>query len=177
VRSSAARVGLATVSILVAAPAGCGNAVTTDVVGMTGVTADAQGRPVVIVAACGAAYDRIAVSDMLDRSTVPATQVNETLLTMTRETPLTGTETVSLTDPLAPWSASKRFEPTEPDGIDVAAFAEGEDRTTTSVMVTRAEYHQVSADVVLVRQGERWTRAEFDARACDRDSWPEVTIS
>lgn len=44
--------------------AGCGNVVTTQLRGITGVTADGDGRPVVIVASRGLTYDRVHVTGM-----------------------------------------------------------------------------------------------------------------
>lgn len=87
-------------------------------------------------------------------------------------TPHTDLISVSLVDPALGWSVSAPFDPAQQDRISIAAFASDADRTTTSLVVTRADYEQVSADRVLVREAEVWTRAEFDRRACDPATWP-----
>jgi len=158
--------------LLLSAAAGCGNAVNTEIVGMTGLTADASGAPVVIVAPCGGAVDRITVHKLIDLASATPGATTPLVTELRASTPHTDLISVSLVDPAPGWSASAPFDPAMQDRINIAAFASDADRTTTSLVVTRADYEQVSADRVLVREAEVWTRAEFDRRACDPATWP-----
>lgn len=158
--------------LVLSAAVGCGNAVTTDIVGMTGLTADASGAPVVIVAPCGGAVDRIAVHKLIDLASATPGATTPLVTELRASTPHTDAFSVSLVDPASGWSASAPFDAAQQDRISIAAYANDADRTTTSLVVSRAAYEQVRADTVLVREAEVWTRAQFDQRACDSATWP-----
>ncbi len=157
--------------------AGCGNVVTTKIVGMAGLTADAAGNPVVIVAPCGAAYDQVQVMGLIDRRTADATVQNPVLLDLASATTHSEPFTVSLTQPAPDWTARGGFEPTAQTGLDIGAGSGTEDMGATPVQVSAQDYANVTADVVIVRDGERWSRADFDRIACDHNAWPTVASS
>ncbi|HNQ05562.1 MAG TPA: hypothetical protein PKH97_00045 [Tetrasphaera sp.] len=157
--------------------AGCGNVVTTKIVGMAGLTADAAGNPVVIVAPCGAAYDQVQVVGMIDRRTADATEDNPILLEMSSGTMHSDPFTVSLTRPGPGWSSRGTYEPEDQIGIYVGVGSSTKDMGSTPVQISAADYEQVRADVVIVREGERWSRADFDRIACDHNAWPTVASS
>ncbi len=166
-------VALAATSVL----AGCGNFVTTDVRGIVGLTADASGRPVAVVAACGADLDQVSVVELLDRTTVSQETRNPVLVELTASAPPGERFEVSLTSPGSAWSVTGHFDPESQSAVVVNAASTRRDQVATPVQVSRAAYASVNADRVMVREGESWTRAEFDARACRPDTWPSVAGS
>lgn len=151
-RISSAAAGMAVVAAALGVLGGCGNMVQTKITGMVGVVLDAQGSPVLVVEPCGATFDRITVV-ALDRPENSPEATNTVLLTLTSSSPLSSRFTV----------------------IDVSSTSA--QRGTTPVEVSDAAYDRLDRDHVLVRQGEMWTRAEFDERACRPGSWPAVNPS
>lgn len=156
---------------------GCGNLVTTQIVGITGITADAAGSPVVVVAPCGAAYDQAQVVAMIDRQTAGATQQNPVLLEMSSTRPRSEPFTISLTQPGPVWTPTGRLDIEGRPGFHVGVGSSTKDMGATPVRVSAADYANVTDDVVIVREGERWTRADFDRVACHRDAWPTAATS
>lgn len=164
------------VAALVPALAGCGNFITTEIVGMVGVTADAEGRPVVIVAPCGAAIDRMHVVELLDRSKVNEQETNPVLLELARSAAITGPTTLNLAAP-GDWTPEGSFDPAAQAAVVIGAASSTKDQSATPVQVTTAQYADLDASHVRVREDEVWTRVDFDALACRRDAWPSVTRS
>ncbi|MFN8098493.1 MAG: hypothetical protein U0Q21_09450 [Dermatophilaceae bacterium] len=156
---------------------GCGNIITTDVRGIVGLTADASGTPIAVVVACGAAFDQVSVVELLDRSSVSAEQTNPFLAEFTAPKPPGERFEVSLTDPGPPWIVAGRVDPHAGRSVVVNAASTTRDEVATPVEVSPAAYAALDARRVLVRQGEWWTRAEFDERACSPDRWPTATAS
>ncbi|MEI2775468.1 MAG: hypothetical protein V9G19_05715 [Tetrasphaera sp.] len=173
-RGASAVLTLATAGALT----GCGNWITTDIVGAIAMTADAQGNPVVIVARCGAPIDMVEVSQHPDvASATGGPDADPIVLRLTAPEPPNDVFTVSLTDPGPPWQAEGRFDPAAQEMFWVSGAVSDKDMATTVTQVTRAAYEGLDAEHVVIREGEVWTRAEFDARACNRESWPVVTES
>lgn len=147
--------------------AGCGNVVTTQLRGITGVTADGDGRPVVIIASCGLTYDRVHVTGMQR----PGDGGDPERIELTAASPQTGVFTLDLSEPGTGWSGAGGFTPAEP-GFLVSTRSSQYDVTTTPVQVSLTAYQQVTGGEVIVRENERWTRAQFDDIACDHTKWP-----
>ena len=162
--------------VLAGSLVGCGNMVQTEITGMAGVVLDAQGRLVLVVEPCGGAFDRITVS-ALDRPQNSPEGTNTTLLTLTSSSPQSSRFTVDPGAPTAPWSADRPLSLREAHRAVIDVSSTTAQRATTPVEVSDAAYEKLAEGDVLVRQGEVWTRAQFDDRACRPDTWPTVSAS
>lgn len=150
---------------------GCGNRITTETVGLVGVLPGLR----LVVAPCRAELDRLTIYDVVDRSTGGEERTNSILAEWRAQTPHTETFELPLSDPPAGWTASQRIDlRSQPAWIAIVSSSTA-DREAAPVAVTEAAYASLGEDQVLVREGEVWTRAEFEARACDRAQWPPVT--
>ena len=79
--------------------------------------------------------------------------------------------------PTAPWSADRPLSLREAHRAVIDVSSTTAQRATTPVEVSDAAYEKLAEGDVLVRQGEVWTRAQFDDRACRPDTWPTVSAS
>ncbi|CCI51870.1 hypothetical protein [Nostocoides jenkinsii] len=162
--------------VLAGSLVGCGNMVQTEITGIVGVVLDAQGSPVLMVDPCGATFDRITVV-ALDRPENSPEATNTSLLTLTSSSPLSSRFTVDPGAPTAPWSADRPLPLRDAHRAVIDVSSTSAQRGTTPVEVSDAAYEKLVQGDVLVRQGEVWTRAEFDQRACRPDTWPAVNAS
>ena len=102
---------------------------------------------------------------------------NTTLLTLTSSSPQSSRFTVDPGAPTAPWSADRPLSLREAHRAVIDVSSTTAQRATTPVEVSDAAYEKLAEGDVLVRQGEVWTRAQFDDRACRPDTWPTVSAS
>ena len=153
--------------------AGCGNGVTTEVRGIVGLTADSSGAAVILLSPCGASLDRITISGLVDRSSGSATATNPVIGAFSAASAPTVTSGIVMGAPQPPWTVTKAVDPLQvTGGFVIDASSSTADQAATSVLVSRAALDSLDAGHVVVREGESWTRAEFDARACSPQSWP-----
>lgn len=144
---------------------GCGNVITTRSAGLTGLTTDANGQLVVLVATCDAAARVIDAS--ASREGVAQDRPNAVLGQLTARGPQRGSFAVSLLSPAAPWVASTPV--TLPTGGRALILAAGDpegDTVTAPVVASPSELAALDPGHVLIREGQRIERAEFERSAC-----------
>ncbi|MBK6887448.1 MAG: hypothetical protein IPH03_14155 [Tetrasphaera sp.] len=152
--------------------AGCGNGVTTEVRGIVGLTADSSGAAVILLSPCGASLDRITISGLVDGPADPRPRQPSHRCLLCRERPRSPPRDPPGA-PQPPWTVTKAVDPLQvTGGSPPAPGSSTADQAATSVLVSRAALDSLDAGHVVVREGESWTRAEFDARACSPQSWP-----
>ena len=155
--------------VLAGSLVGCGNMVQTEITGMAGVVLDAQGRRVrTLFEGDAAAGTHAAAWDLREeRSRKPS---GACMATINATPPDPGA-------PTAPWSADRPLSLREAHRAVIDVSSTTAQRATTPVEVSDAAYEKLAEGDVLVRQGEVWTRAQFDDRACRPDTWPTVSAS
>lgn len=90
---------------------GCGNSITTDIVGSTGITVTPEGDPVAVIAVCREYVDLVQVSE--GREGLSEDEVNPEVGDWTSTKEQTGLVQVALLAPEPPWEGpgAVRFEP------------------------------------------------------------------
>lgn len=144
---------------------GCGNVISAEVNGMTGVTVDGQGRPAVVVAVCSDHVDQVTVYGT--REGLDDDEANPKLGSWTSERSQSGTFTIDVTDPGPDWTASGPIDlETDRDYI-VGASRSDADVETMDVSFRGGDLAALEPGDVIVRDGEVWSRTTFDEQACD----------
>ncbi len=164
------RLRLLAVPLLIAPlVAGCGNAITTDMVGMAAVSVDADGAPVLLVRACTADVDTVRVFG--SRAGLEQDQPNPALAAWTTSSPRRGTVTLPADGAPAGWAP----DPTAGSGLTFApnrqyivlGQASAADAEVTQVDFRGRDLRALDPEHVLVRHARTWTRERFDRHACD----------
>lgn len=164
------RLRLLAVPLLVAPlVAGCGNAITTDIVGMAAVSVDADGTPVLLVRACTDDVDTVQVFG--SRAGLEQDQPNPVLASWTTSSPRRGTVTLPADGAPSGWSPGERaggvvtYAPDEQ--YIVLGQASVADAEVTQVDFRGRDLRALDPAHVLVRHARTWTRERFDRHACD----------
>lgn len=136
---------------------GCGNAVSTQIVGTTGMTVDHAGKPVGLVAVCDGSVDQLTISG--DRTGLKEDQPNKDIGMWKASAPdAAGIVTVDLGEDA----------PVLEEGRTYIAIADRSDADAEATQVTfsLADLAALAPGHVLVRDAEVQTRADFEA-SCD----------
>lgn len=151
------------------AVSGCGNWITSDTVveGMIGAGVDDAGRPIVVVNTCDSAANRISIAGARTPG-MPADQTNETVAELRSSKPVSGAFTLPLTSGAAGWTTTGQFTLDEGRTYLLDAYDSTKDLQTKSSTVPGSKLKTLKAGQVIVLDGEVWTRAEFDRRACEK---------
>jgi hypothetical protein len=144
--------------------AGCGNAVDTDVNGRTGVTLDASGTPVVLVAVCHKSIDEVVISG--DREGLKEDEPNAELGTWTAARPMKGIVGLSLADPGEDWSVKGSFTPEDDKGYIVIGGQAKADVEASQVSFRGSDLAKLAPGDVLVDDRKVEDRLTF-ASSCD----------
>ncbi|MEO7980917.1 MAG: hypothetical protein ABI807_08515 [Sporichthyaceae bacterium] len=156
--------------------AGCGNAITTDIVGMAAVSVDADGTPVLLVRACTDQVDTIDVVG--SRAGLEQDQPNPRLASWTTRRPRAGTVALPVDLPPSGWSPDPTAGPMGSPAAFALTFApdrqyivlglsSGADAEVTQVDFRGRDLRALDPAHVLVRHARTWTRERFDRHACD----------
>lgn len=157
--------GVGIVLLVVAALGGCGNLITTRSVGLTGLTADASGQLVVLVSTCDTAARVIDAS--ASREGLAQNEPNAVLGQLTAGQPQRGSFAVALLSPAAPWVAATPVTlPTGGRALILAAGDPEADTVTAPVVARPSDLGALDPEHVLIREGQRIERKEFDRLAC-----------
>lgn len=147
--------------------AGCGNAVTTDVNGATGVTVDDQGKPVVLVMVCHSTIDQIEIS--ADREGLKETEENKILGTWTTSKAKKGLISLDLSAPGEEWKTESSFVPEASKGYIVIASQSDADVEATQASFHGRDLESLTPDEVIAFDGQVESRSAFE-KTCDEDS-------
>ncbi len=148
--------------------AGCGNAITAQIVGMAAVTVDTDGTAVVLVRACTDDVDTIEVVG--SRAGLSQEQPNPLVASWRTRDPQAGTVSLPVDRPPAGWSAGRpggavTFAPDR--RYIVLALASRADAEVTQVDFRGSDLTALDDGHVLVRNSRLWTRQRFDRQSCD----------
>jgi hypothetical protein len=150
---------------------GCGNVVTTKVIGMAAVTQGSDGHPVLLVKVCQDHIDTLSV--FATREGLAADQPNAQVASWTSHQPASGTIEVAVEHPGASW----RPVPSTPDrltfraarGYIVLGESSQQDVEVTQVSFRGRALQSLKPGQVLVRNSHVWSRDRFEREACPRD--------
>jgi hypothetical protein len=144
---------------------GCGNAINADLIGMTAVSVDEQGKPVVVVAVCSQHVDQVEVVG--GREGLDANQPNPAVGSWTSEKQQTGTFTIDVAQPGDDWTSSAPVRLEANRQYIVIASRSDADSEATQVSFRGGDLTTLEPGQLIVRDHEVWTRAKFDQHACD----------
>ena len=145
--------------------ASCGNAVTAEVNGMTGVTLGENGRVVIVVAICSDSVDQVGIS--LGREGLKDSEPNVQVGTWTLRKPATKTATLDTVKPGPEWKAHKPVELIDGLHYIVDGSKSGTDVVSIPVDFRLSDLESLRPGQVHV-DGDVWLIDEFEKKACTR---------
>lgn len=151
-------------AVLLVSLIGCGNDVTAEIIGTTGVTVDQQGDPLVLVQVCRDDVDVVEVVG--GRGGLEPDEPNPTIGRWTTATPQDGSFTLDLAAPAPGWSGPATVD-LEGDSLYIVSAS----RSDADAEVVQASFRpddlvDLDDEHVIVRDGEVLTRSAFDS-SCD----------
>ncbi len=156
------RTGL-TLAALTLLLAGCGNVITTDVIGSTGVVVDGQGNPVVLIEVCTGTIDNIDLAGT--REGLADDEPNPSFGAWKAADPQKGSIEVNLVTGTPGWDGPKLVMESG-HGYIVEGNSSTADVVASQAAFTAADLAGLKADQVIVRDNEVVTMAEFTSSAC-----------
>lgn len=148
------------------AVAGCGNAMTTEIVGATGVTVDQQGDPQAVVVVCHASIDRLTLTG--DRTGLAADERNPLLGTWTAHDALTrGVHRMPLLAPSGEWSFAGSFRSFEPERRYILVASNSERDLSTSQVVFHSNDLEVLDSATVMLGTGSWPADTLVSRVCE----------
>jgi len=162
----------AAVVLAAACLAGCGNAVEAHVNGRTGISVDAEGNPVVVLAVCSEFVDQVVLS--LGREGLSESEANPEVGTWRARDHVTGSARLELAAPDASWETHEPLS-LDPQKHYIANASQADaDVETAQVDFFGRDLAEMAPDSVYVSSGdadtaklERHDAETFEAFACE----------
>jgi hypothetical protein len=139
---------------------GCGNAVTTDVIGTTAVASGPDGDPVAVVRVCTGTIDTVQL--LGDRRGLSDDEPNPVVGTWRATTGRDGTVELALGAAVAGWRGPEELALEEDRTYVLTAADSDEDAEASQVSFTARQLASLGPDRVVVRDGEVVPRTELD---------------